>query len=254
VRELEKGNRLAGKVALITGGAGGQGTEEAKLFVNQGAKVVLADISEEAVRKIATELQEMGGEVLPIVQDVSSEEDWKRLINQTYEHFGALNILVNNAGILSRGGIDDTDLETWEKIQAVNSRSVFLGIKHAVPLLRKAGGGAIINISSIYGLVGSGGSAAYHASKGAIRLLTKTAALEYAKDHIRVNSIHPGVIVTPMVHTNNPEAIRVLQQKTPWPRLGKPEDIAYGVLYLASDESTFVTGTELVIDGGYTAQ
>jgi cyclopentanol dehydrogenase len=251
---METGKRLNGKVALITGAAGGQGSVEAKLFVNHGAKVAITDISEQAIQKLAAELQESGGEVLPLVHDVSSEADWIRVMEQINERFGALHILINNAGILSRSGIDDTDLETWEKIQSVNSRSVFLGIKHAVPLLRKSGGGSIINISSIWGLVGSGGSAAYHASKGAIRLLTKTAAVEYAKDQIRVNSIHPGVIVTPMVETNSNEGIRLLKQKTPWPRLGKPEDVAYGALYLASDESSFVTGTELVIDGGYTAQ
>jgi cyclopentanol dehydrogenase len=249
-------NRLLGKVAIITGAAGGQGATEAKLFASEGAKVVLTDISEELLQKTTTEIKELGGDVLGLVQDVSSEQGWKDVVHQTIEYFGKLNILINNAGIFTHKGIEDTTLELWEKVQKINSQSAFLGIKHAVPEMRKAGGGSIINISSIHGIVGSGGCAAYHASKGAVRLLTKTAALEYAKDHIRVNSIHPGVIQTPMTETSfsNEKALKYFHRMTPWPRLGKPEDIAYGALYLASDDSSFVTGTELVIDGGYTAQ
>ncbi|MFC7393133.1 SDR family NAD(P)-dependent oxidoreductase [Scopulibacillus cellulosilyticus] len=245
-------NRLQGKVVIITGAAGGQGSAEAEVFAAEGAKVVLTDISEEGVMQTAAAVKERGGDALSIVHDVSKEEDWKKVISQTMDHFGSVHVLINNAGIITREGIDGTTLADWEKIQSVNSRGVFLGIKHTAPAMRKSGGGSIINISSIWGIVGSGGSAAYHAAKGAVRLLSKTAAVEYAKDRIRVNTIHPGVIETPMLATNKNKD--KLQSMTPWPRLGKPDDIVYGALYLASDESEFVTGTELIIDGGYTAQ
>ncbi|GGH84678.1 cyclopentanol dehydrogenase [Pullulanibacillus pueri] len=245
-------DRLKDKVVIITGAAGGQGSLEAKVFAEEGAKVVLTDISEEGLKRVAAEVEEKGGEALTLVHDVSSDDDWAKVVQHTSERFGAVHALINNAGIITREGIDGTTLEMWEKIQSVNSRGIFLGIKHTAPEMKKAGGGSIVNISSIWGIVGSGGSAAYHASKGAVRLLSKTAAIEYAKDHIRVNTIHPGVIETPMLATN--KNVDKLREQTPWPRLGRPEDIVYGALYLASDESTFVTGTELIIDGGYTAR
>ncbi|WEG12212.1 glucose 1-dehydrogenase [Pullulanibacillus sp. KACC 23026] len=245
-------NRLHGKVVIITGAAGGQGSAEARVFAQEGAKLVLTDVAEEGLKRVAAGVKNHGGDVLTIVHDVSSEEGWKTVIEQTVERFGAVHALINNAGIITREGIEETTLEMWEKIQSVNSRGIFLGIKYVTPEMRKSGGGSIVNISSIWGIVGSGGSAAYHASKGAVRLLTKTAAVEYAKDRIRVNTIHPGVIKTPMLATN--KNVEKLKEQTPWPRLGRAEDIVYGALYLASDESTFVTGTELIIDGGYTAK
>jgi cyclopentanol dehydrogenase len=254
-KESEKMNRLQGKVAFITGAAGGIGAGIARLFAIEGAKVVLAGRTEKGLRKVADEIQEQGGEAFPLVLDVSSEQDWKDAIRQTIDQYGMLHVLINNAGILLREGIEETSLESWEKIQAVNSRSAFLGMKYAVPEMRKVGGGSIINMSSIYGIVGTGRYAAYHASKGAIRLLTKTAALEFAKDRIRVNSIHPGFIETPLNEESfsNEKILKQFQELTPWPRLGIPEDVAYGALYLASDESSFVTGIELMIDGGFTA-
>ena len=246
-------NRLKGKVAIITGAAGGQGASEAKIFAAEGAKVVLTDINEEGVKKIAAEIQAAGGEALALAHDISKEEDWKRVISETVKHFGALNVLVNNAGFYTTESLEETSLELWDKIHAVNSRSVFISTKLAVPEMRKAGGGSIINLSSVFGIIGAGRGGAYSSTKGLIRQFTKSSAMEFAKDRIRVNSIHPGVIETPMTKAifADPEALKIRQNETPWPNLGKPEDIAYGALYLASDESGFVTGIELVIDGGF---
>ncbi|MEH7505514.1 glucose 1-dehydrogenase [Neobacillus drentensis] len=248
-------SRLQGKVAIITGAAKGQGLAEAKLFAKEGAIVVITDISEDGINRAAVEINETGGTALPIVQDVSSESDWKKVIKVAVEEFNKIDILVNNAGIPSRKNVEEETLQEWEKVQAVNSTGVFLGMKYAAPEIRKAGGGSIINISSVYGIIGVGGYAAYHASKGAIRSLSKTAAMDFAKDYIRVNTIHPGIIETPMTQDlfEDVEALNWLKGVTPWPRLGKPEDVANGALFLASDESTFVTGAELVIDGGWIA-
>ncbi len=241
-------------MAIITGAAQGIGAAKAKLFSTEGAKVVITDIDKEGLKKIAEHIHELGGEVLAFVHDTSSEEDWKYTVKKTVEKFGSIHILINNAGITSYKNIEEETLEGWEQVQAVNTRGVFLGMKYTVPEIRKAGGGSIINVSSVFGIIGGGGEASYHASKGAVRLLTKTAAVDLAKDYIRVNSIHPGMIATPMniQKLSSPKSKKHVQDVTPWPRLGKPEDIAYGALYLASEESTFVTGAELVIDGGWT--
>ena len=244
--------RLDGKIILITGASGGQGREEAKLFAKHGAKLVLTDINEDGLNETVSLVEENHEDILTLKHDISLEEDWQFVIEKTEERFGRLDGLINNAGILIRNGIYNTSLEEFEKIQSINTNGTFLGMKYGAELLKKSGGGSIINISSIWGLVGSPTSLAYHSSKGAIRLMTKAAAIELAKDYIRVNSIHPGVIATAMSEVKNDE--HPLKQKTPWPTLGTPEDIAYGALYLVSDESRFVTGTELVIDGGYTAQ
>jgi cyclopentanol dehydrogenase len=247
-------DRLKGKVVIITGAASGQGASEARVFANEGAKVIVTDISEEGVQRTASEIIQNGGEALPLVHDVSSEQDWQRVIRHTIEQFGCIHVLVNNAGVASRATIEEESFEDWEKVQRINSSGVFLGLKYSAPEIRKAGGGSIINISSVYAMIG-GKYAAYNASKGAIRSLTKTAALEYAKDRIRVNSIHPGIIETSMTVDlySDPTILEWLHNVTPWPDLGKPEDVAYGALYLASDESRFVTGAELVIDGGWIA-
>ncbi|WP_216830281.1 SDR family NAD(P)-dependent oxidoreductase [Alkalihalobacterium elongatum] len=246
--------RLEGKVAIITGAGSGQGKAEAQLFSQHGAKVVITDIEETSLSITESEIKELGGEVVAIKHNVSSEKDWEHVIASTSENYGKLNILINNAGILSRHRLEETSLEEFERIQSVNTHGTFLGMKHAVPLMKKSGGGSIINISSIYGLVGSKGSLAYHASKGAVRLMTKSAAVDLSKSYIRVNSIHPGVIETPMTSNIVSDKGHLLKKITPWPELGKPIDVAYGALYLASDESKFVTGSELIIDGGYTAQ
>lgn len=246
-------NRLENKVAIITGAANGIGREEAILFAKNRAKVVLTDINEEDLLETVEYIKKQGGTVIGIRQDVSREEDWQDVITKTEAEFGRLDILVNNAAILSRNGLGETSIEEFTKIQTINSTGTFLGMKYGAELIKKTSGrGSIINTSSGSGLVGSAGSTAYHASKGAVRLMTKSAAIELAKDLIRVNSIHPGVIETAM--SGGKDGEHPLKDKIPWPTLGKPIDIAYGALYLASDESRYVTGSELIIDGGYTAQ
>src|SRR5579859_605198 len=194
-------DRLKGKVALISGGARGQGAAETRLFVNEGARVVIGDVLDGEARQLADEVNQKAGArvTLPLHLDVTRAADWRAAVDACEREFGGLDILVNNAGILNTKGISDTSEEEWDAIINVNQKGVWLGTKVAIPAMKKRGGGSIINISSIYGLIGSGGSAAYHASKGAVRLLTKTAALEFAGDNIRVNSVPPGVIDTPMV-------------------------------------------------------
>lgn len=244
--------RLNNKIALITGAAGGQGREEAILFSKHGATVIATDVNEEGLKETIDLIKNAGGVAISFRHDISDEKDWIHIINEVEKQFSRIDILVNNAGILNRAKLEELTIEDFEKMHTVNTRGTFLGMKNVVPVMKKHGGGSIINISSIWGLVGSEGSLAYHASKGAIRLMTKAAAVDLAKYYIRVNSIHPGVIETPMTSVYKGE--HPLKSATPWPELGKPIDIAYGALYLASDESRFVTGTELVIDGGYTAK
>ncbi|MCH9029790.1 MAG: glucose 1-dehydrogenase [Bacteroidetes bacterium] len=249
--------RLDGKVALISGGARGQGAAEARIFAQEGAKVVIGDVLDAEGTSVAAEIAESGGDALFVHLDVTDEEDWRSAIEAAVSSFGKLDVLVNNAGIWRRGRVEDTTVEDWDTIMDVNAKGVFLGTKLAIPEMRKAGGGSIINISSTAGLVGGPRSSAYTASKGAVRLLTKATAVQYAKEGIRANSIHPGPIETAMIQQvwqgdeqNREEAIA----RTPLGRIGTPEDIAYGALFLASEESSFMTGSELVIDGGSTAQ
>ena len=256
--------RLEGKVAIISGGARGQGATEARLFAHEGAKVVLGDVLDEDGMKVEAEIRELGGEATYVHLDVTREEDWVAAVEAAVNQHGRLDVLVNNAGISGSGAggeqipMKEASEESWSQVLDVNAKGVFLGTKHAIPEMRRAGGGSIINISSIAGLVGLGGrsSGAYGASKGAVRLLTKSTAIQHAREGIRCNSVHPGWIDTPMtelslsVPGNRQERIG----KIPLGRIGTSEDIAYGVLFLASDESSFVTGIELVIDGGFTAQ
>jgi len=248
--------RLENKVALITGGARGMGAVEARLFAQEGAWVVIGDLLEQEGRRVEAEINEGGGHCLFIRLDVTSEANWQRAVQATVSRFGRLDILVNNAGIYRTERVEETSAALWDQVMEINAKGVFLGTKHAIPEMRRAGGGSIINISSVAGLVGNHLSAAYTASKGAVRLFTKAAAIQYAKDGIRVNSIHPGTIETPMTEQllANPDYRQDRVARTPLGRLGRPEDVAYGALYLASDESSFVTGSELVIDGGRTAQ
>ena len=248
--------RLQGKVAIITGAARGQGAEEARMFAKEGAKVVLADVTDQEGTAVAAEIAEMGGDALYVHLDVTNEDEWDAAVQSAVASFGKLDILVNNAGIWRRGHVLETSSDQWDDIMDVNAKGVFLGTKAAIPEMRKAGGGSIVNISSTAGLVGSKTSAAYSASKGAVRIFTKSTAVQYAAEGIRANSIHPGPIDTDMGDQVWPDAASKVASvtRTALNRMGTPEDIAYGALYLASDESSFVTGSELVIDGGVTAQ
>jgi NAD(P)-dependent dehydrogenase (short-subunit alcohol dehydrogenase family) len=248
--------RVAGKVALISGGARGIGGASARLLAQEGAAVVIGDLLEEEGRKTEAQINEAGGRALFVPMDVTSEDDWRRAIDAAVTSYGKLDVLVNNAGISGRFTVEDTTVELWDKVMSINAKGVFLGTKLAIPVMRQAGGGSIINISSIYGLVGSDSGASYHASKGAVRIFTKSAAIQYAKDGIRVNSVHPGFVDSPLTESYHaqPEIREARVAATPMGRMGVPEDIATGILYLASDESSFVTGSELVIDGGMTAQ
>lgn len=249
--------RLDGKVALISGGARGQGAAEATLMVQEGAKVVFGDILDADGMRVEAEIRELGGEATYVHLDVTEEDDWIKAVELTEGRYGKLNILVNNAGIsIGTRGLEDTTVEDWDRIMDINAKGVFLGTKHALSAMRRAGGGSIVNISSTAGIVGIGRSGAYNASKGAVRLLTKSTAIQYAKDNIRCNSVHPGPINTPFLQEllDNPALLEARLRRVPLGRLGTTADISYGVLYLASDESSFVTGSELVIDGGTTAE
>lgn len=260
--------RLQNKVALITGAAAGIqgelmgfGGAAAWLFTQEGAKVVLTDILDEAGEKTAAQIREQGGEAIYVHLDVTDEDQWANAIKAAIDAYGKLDILINNAGIGSRGDTEGTTvLETpenaWDAHMDVHAKGCFLGTKAVIPDMRKNGGGSIINTSSIYGIIGSQGSAAYHAAKGASRIFTKSAAIQYASDNIRVNSVHPGFAATPMTLNgfNDPERYSATLSRVPMGRMGTPQDIANGMLYLASDESSYVTGAELVIDGGVTAQ
>ena len=249
--------RLAGKVAFISGGARGMGATEAKLFANEGAAVAIGDVLEEAGKRTEAEINQSGGQALFVSLDVTSEQSWLDAIGATVAKFGRLDILVNNAGVSAHGMIEYTTEADWDRVMDVNSKGPFLGTKAAIPEMRKSGGGSIINISSQLGLVGTEmSSPQYQSSKGAIRLLTKTTALQYAPDGIRCNSVHPGPVNTDMTADSrgNPENLGKMVGRIPMGRYGEPVEIANGVLYLASDESGFVTGSELVLDGGWTAQ
>jgi len=248
--------RLPGKVAIITGAAHGMGAEEATLFAREGAKVMIADILEDEGKQREAEINQAGGEAMFVRLDVASEADWKRVVEATVARFGKLDILVNNAGLSSTSEADPMDTDGWRRIMEVNATGVFLGTKYAIPAMKQSGGGSIVNISSIMGFVGGeSGHPAYHASKGAVRIFTKATAVKYGPDGIRANSVHPGFM--PPMRSARPRdaaALQTLVDQTPLRRTGKPIEVAYGVLFLASDEASFITGTELVIDGGFIAQ
>jgi len=247
--------RLTGKVALISGASRGQGAAEARLFAREGASVVAGDILEEEGQQLVQDIRKSGGKATFVKLDVTSESDWKTAVDTALNNYGKLNIVVNNAGILSLTGVEETTLETWNRVLAINATGVFLGMKNSIAALRKSGGGSIINISSIWGITGVGASIAYQASKGAVRTMTKSAAMQYAKEGIRVNSVHPGIITTPMVTEGVPDEMRqMIVAATPMGREGQPEEVANVVLFLASDEASFVTGVEYLVDGGYIAQ
>ena len=245
--------RLGGKVALISGGASGMGQSEAIIFAKEGAKVVVADVLEAEGRQVADGLGEAGRFVR---LDVTSEAAWQEAMAATLSHFGKLDVLVNNAGISGTFDPDTLSTSAWDRLMDVNAKGVFLGMKHAIPLMKKAGSGAIVNISSVSGFVGQNGiHMAYNASKGAVRLMTKSAAVQYARSGIRVNSVHPGVL--PAMRSSKATADPAFREKmlagVPMRREGRVEEVAYAVLFLASDEASYITGTELVVDGGWLA-
>ncbi|HMU89726.1 MAG: glucose 1-dehydrogenase [Pseudomonadales bacterium] len=253
--------RLADKFALVTGGASGLGRAQSLTMAREGAAVAVTDLNIAGAEAVAAEIRAQGGRAIALPHDVADESSWQEVMGQTLNQFGRLSILVNNAGIAASVDAEEGSLADWRHLMSINLDGVFLGVKHGIRALKQSGGGSIINISSIMGLIGSPGSGAYNASKGGVRLLTKSAALYCAKAGygIRVNSVHPGFIDTPMIQRimQGPQAEAARQNLIalhPIGRLGVPQDIANGVLFLASDESAFVTGSELVIDGGYTAQ
>jgi NAD(P)-dependent dehydrogenase (short-subunit alcohol dehydrogenase family) len=233
------------------------GAVEARLFAQEGARVIIGDLLEALGRQVEADINAAGGEALFVRLDVSREADWQQAVATAVSRFGKLDILVNNAGISAQSAVEHTTMADWDRVMEVNAKGVFLGTKAAIPAMRQAGGGSIINISSQLGLVGvDNSSPQYQASKGAVRLLTKATAIQYASEGIRVNSVHPGPIVTPLNEARraDPQQYQLTVSRIPLGRYGQPEDVAYGVLYLASDEAAFVTGSELVIDGGWTAQ
>ncbi|WP_432544956.1 SDR family NAD(P)-dependent oxidoreductase [Kineococcus sp. SYSU DK002] len=248
-------DRLKDRVALITGAASGLGAAEVRLLAAEGAYVVGADVDTDRLEEVTRPLAAQGLPVSTLALDVTSASAWDEAVRAVEDRHGRLDVLINNAGIVSWGGVEATTEQEWNRVIAVNQTGMWLGMRAAMPLLRASGQGSVVNTSSVLGLVGSGAAAAYQATKGAVRLLTKTAAVEYAQQGVRVNSLHPGVIATPMIQDlleeqgdNQPDILR-----TPMRRAGTPEEVAWGVVYLASTESSYVTGTELVIDGGMTA-
>lgn len=248
-------DRLKGKVALISGGARGQGAAEARLFAAEGAKVVIGDVLDDQAKATAQEINAKanGHAAVAVHLDVTRAGDWRAAMDSCTSEFGGLDILVNNAGIFNTTGLEDTTEELWDAIVNINQKGVWLGMKFAVPAMRKRGGGSIINISSVAGLTGSTGSTAYHGTKGAVRLLTKAAAVQYGPEKIRVNSVHPGIIATQMIDIIPRHQREAFTAFVPLRREGNAEDVAKVVLFLASDDSSYVTGSELVVDGGLTA-
>jgi NAD(P)-dependent dehydrogenase (short-subunit alcohol dehydrogenase family) len=248
--------RLAGKVALITGGASGMGQSEAVIFAREGAKVVVADVLESEARQVVEKIAAGGGQARFVKLDVTSETEWENAIKATVSAFGKLDVLVNNAGISGTFDPDTLSTSAWDTLLNVNAKGVFLGMKHAVPAMSAAGGGAIVNISSISGFVGQDRiHMGYNASKGAVRIMTKSGAVQFAQHGIRVNSVHPGIL--PPMRTSKASADPVWREKSlravPLKREGRVEEVANAVLFLASDEASYITGVELPVDGGYLA-
>jgi 3alpha(or 20beta)-hydroxysteroid dehydrogenase len=250
--------KLDGKVALISGGARGQGAAEARTFAREGAKVVFGDIRDAEGKQVEAAIRAGDGEAVYVHLDVASEADWRSAVQLAGDRYGRLDILINNAAIvIPRVPIEERTVEEWDRVMAINARGVFLGTKHAIPALRRAGGGSIVNISSVAGIGQSlHQEPAYAASKGAVRIFTKVTASQHAQDRIRCNSVHPGPVDTEMLHSaiSDPAALRRRLERVPLRRMGTVDEIVTAVLYLASDDSSYVTGAELVIDGGALAQ
>jgi 3alpha(or 20beta)-hydroxysteroid dehydrogenase len=239
--------RLQDKVAIITGAASGQGAAEARLFAREGARVVVTDLNEAAGGTVAEELGEKG---FFVRQDVAEEADWAAVMERTLERFGRMDILVNNAGVYKPAPLSETDRALWDLHYRVNQLSVFLGMRAAADIMAKSGGGSIVNISSQAGMNNVPGMFAYASSKWAVRGMTKLAASELAPLGIRVNSVHPGIIDTPMLGENPPQQLKAFESMIPMRRMGSPDEVAQLVLFLASDASSYVTGAEVTVDGG----
>lgn len=248
-------NRLENKIAIITGAASGIGAVAARLFAESGAKVIGTDVQEEKLKALFEELKGEGHDVQYMVHDVTSEEDWDEVAEAAIAWYGMINILINNAGIAGTSvSFLDARSEDFRKMLDINLTSQFLGIQAVVPYMKKTGGGAIVNISSVAGIVGTvGTNPAYSSSKGGSRLISKVAAIEFAKENIRVNSVHPGFIATPMTEGLG-EALDEIRAAIPLGRVAQPDEVGKAVLFLASDDASYITGTELIIDGGLTAQ
>lgn len=245
--------RMKGKIALVSGAASGLGAAQASLFAKEGARVVIGDVQEEAGQAVAKRIVEEGSQALFMHLDVRNAESWQRIVRFTVDEFGGLTTLVNNAGIFRMGGVLTTAPEIWDDVIAVNQTGTLLGMQAAAPELLKAGEASIINISSIYAITTSPDALAYHASKSAVSMMSRAAALEFAKQGIRVNAILPGRIDTPIAGEIAPEQLAAVNAKIPMGWTGDPSDIAQGAVYLASDEARYVTGAELIIDGGWYA-
>jgi cyclopentanol dehydrogenase len=250
--------KLDGKVALISGGARGQGAAEAQTFAREGAKVVFGDIRDDEGKKVESEIRAAGGDAIYVHLDVTSEMDWQSAIKLAADRYGRLDILINNAAIvIPKVPIEERTAAEWDQVMAINAKGVFLGTKHAIPAMRRTGGGSIVNISSVAGIGQSmHQEPAYAASKGAIRIFTKVTASQHAKDRIRCNSVHPGPVDTEMFHSafRDREAMERRLQRVPLQRMGTVAEIVNAVLFLASDDSSYMTGSEIVIDGGALAQ
>lgn len=259
--------RLEGKCVLLTGAGGGLGAAQARLMAKEGAAVMMGNLPEDPIiaegkssdglwqnaQNVAKEIRDGGGKADVVALDVRHEDQWDNAVAETEKAFGKLDVLVNNAGIYYHAGLLDHTIEKFNQIVSINQLGTLLGMKAAVPAMRKVGGGSIINFASIYGIAGAGVSTAYQSTKGAVRLMTKSTALEFVGDNIRINSICPGMFDTNLFESSVPkEAWGPLIDLVPMKRFGKPDEIAYGVVFLASDESSFMTGSDLVIDGGYT--
>ena len=245
--------RLASKVAMVTGGASGMGRSEATIFAREGARVIVADLLEAEGKEVA---KSIGDAARFVKLDVTKEAEWEAAVAFAEREFGKLDVLVNNAGISGTYTSDLTSSEAWDRVMDINAKGVFLGMKCAIPALKRAGGGAIVNISSISGFAGQQGvHMAYNASKGAVRIMTKTAAVQWAADNVRVNSVHPGFMpaMRTSVGSANPEWRAKVLKAVPMKREGRVEEVAHAVLFLASDEASYITGTELVVDGGFLA-
>jgi NAD(P)-dependent dehydrogenase (short-subunit alcohol dehydrogenase family) len=242
---------MDGKVVLISGGASGIGAGHGRVFAQHGAKVVIGDIDEIGGKAIVDRITANAGEAIFVRLDVTDEASWKNAVAQSIQHFGKLTCLINNAGIYHVGGVEQETREGFDRIISVDQTGVFLGMKTAMPALLKAGSAAIVNISSAWGLIGTGGSIAYHAAKGAVRVMTKTAAIEYARKGVRINSIYPGQIDTPVLAGMDDDVREATANSIPMGRLGSSDEVAYASLFLCSDEASYITGAELSVDGAY---